>query len=227
MEAALPLAPLFAGLGAALFGAFVVQLSGIYLAMLTLAAAQILFAVAFQWVEVTGGDNGIVGVWPSAWASSRSAYYLLTLVLVALAVLALRRVIEAPFGYALRAMRDSQVRADAIGIEIRRHRWFAFTLAGAAAGLAGGLYVFSRGSVDPTVLGIPTSVDALTMLLLGGIQTVTGPLVGAAVLHMLRDQIMPLTELWRMLLGLSIIAMVLLFPRGLVGTVQRWREGEP
>ncbi len=227
MEAALPLAPLFAGLGAALFGAFVVQLSGIYLAMLTLAAAQILFAVAFQWVEVTGGDNGIVGVWPSAWASSRSAYYLLTLVLVALAVLALRRVIEAPFGYALRAMRDSQVRADAIGIEIRRHRWLAFTLAGAAAGLAGGLYVFSRGSVDPTVLGIPTSVDALTMLLLGGIQTVTGPLVGAAVLHMLRDQIMPLTELWRMLLGLSIIAMVLLFPRGLVGTVQRWREGEP
>jgi branched-chain amino acid transport system permease protein len=65
------------------------------------------------------------------------------------------------------------------------------------------------------------------MLLLGGIQTVTGPLVGAAVLHMLRDQIMPLTELWRMLLGLSIIAMVLIFPRGLVGTVQRWREGEP
>jgi branched-chain amino acid transport system permease protein len=226
MEAALVLAPLLAAAGAALFGALIVRLSGIYLAMLTLAAAQILFAVAFQWVEVTGGDNGIVGVWPSPWASGRTAYYLLTLALVALAVVVLRRIVDAPFGYALRATRDSELRADAIGLAIRRQRWLAFTLAGAAAGLSGGLYAFSRGSVDPTLLGIPTSVDALTMLLLGGIQTLAGPLVGAAVLHTLRDQIMPLTELWRLLLGLSIIALVLLFPRGLVGTVQSWREGE-
>jgi branched-chain amino acid transport system permease protein len=226
MEAALPLAPLLAAAGAALFGAVIVRLSGIYLAMLTLAAAQILFAVAFQWVEVTGGDNGIVGVWPASWASARSAYYLLTLALVAAAVLVLRRIVDAPFGYALRAARDSELRAEAIGLAIRRQRWLAFTLAGAAAGLAGGLYAFSRGSVDPTLLGIPTSVDALTMLLLGGIQTLAGPLAGAAVLHALRDQIMPLTELWRLMLGLSIIAMVLLFPRGLVGTLQGWREGE-
>jgi branched-chain amino acid transport system permease protein len=227
MEAALPLAPLAAGLGAALFGAFVVRLSGIYLAMLTLAAAQILFAVAFQWVEVTGGDNGLVGIWPSAWASTRWAFYLLALAVVAAAVWALDRVIEAPFGYTLRAARDSELRAEAIGLDVRRHRWLAFTLAGAAAGLAGGLYAFSRGSVDPTLLGIPTSVDALTMLLLGGIQTVAGPLVGAAVLHALRDQIMPLTELWRMMLGLAIIALVLVFPRGLVGAVPAWREGRP
>ncbi|HEY8383290.1 MAG TPA: ABC transporter permease [Microvirga sp.] len=224
MEAALPAGLLLAGAGAALFGAFVVRLSGIYLAMLTLAAAQILFAVAFQWVEVTGGDNGIVGVWPSSWASGRGAYYLLTLALAVAGILALRRIMDAPFGYTLRAARDSETRAAAIGIATRRHRWLAFTLAGAGAGLAGALYAFSRGSVDPTVLGIPTSVDALTMLLLGGIQTVTGPLVGAAVLHVLRDQIMPLTELWRLVLGLTIIALVLLFPKGLVGTVQAWRE---
>ena len=227
MEAALPLAPLAAALGAALFGAFIVRLSGIYLAMLTLAVAQILFAVAFQWVEVTGGDNGLVGIWPSAWASSRWAFYLLTLAVVAAAVWALDRVIEAPFGYALRAARDSELRAEAIGLDVRRHRWLAFTLAGAAAGLAGGLYAFSRGSVDPTLLGIPTSVDALTMLLLGGVQTVAGPLAGAAVLHALRDQIMPLTELWRMMLGLAIIALVLLFPRGLLGAVPARREGGP
>jgi branched-chain amino acid transport system permease protein len=227
MEAALPLAPLAAALGAALFGAFIVRLSGIYLAMLTLAAAQILFAVAFQWVEVTGGDNGLVGIWPSAWASSRWAFYLLTLAVVAAAVWALDRVIEAPFGYTLRAARDSELRAEAIGLDVRRHRWLAFTLAGAAAGLAGGLYAFSRGSVDPTLLGIPTSVDALTMLLLGGVQTVAGPLAGAAVLHALRDQIMPLTELWRMTLGLVIIALVLLFPRGLLGAVPARREGGP
>ena len=82
---------------------------------------------------------------------------------------------------------------------MRRHRWLAFILAGAVAGLAGGLYVFLKGSIDPSALGIPVSIDALTMLLLGGLQTVMGPLVGAAVLHTLKDQIMPLTELWRMI----------------------------
>jgi len=224
MEAALPLGLVLAALGAALIGAFVVRLSGIYLAMMTLAAAQILYAVAFQWVDVTGGDNGIVGVWPSAWASGQERYYLLTLALTTAAVLILKRVIDAPFGYALRAARDSEPRAEAIGLAIRRHRWLAFTMAGAAAGLAGGIYAFSRGSVDPSLLGIPTSVDALTMLLLGGIQTIAGPLVGAGVLHFLRDQIMPLTSLWRLLLGLSIIAMVLIFPRGLVGTARHWWE---
>ncbi len=211
-------------LGAALIGAFVVRLSGIYLAMMTLAAAQILYAVAFQWVAVTGGDNGIVGVWPSAWVSGRSAYYLLTLALTAIMVLCLKQVIESPFGYALRAARDSEPRAEAIGIAIRRQRWLAFVIAGAAAGIAGSLYAFSRGSVDPSLLGIPTSVDALTMLLLGGIQTIAGPLAGSAVLHVLRDQLMPLTSLWRLFLGLAIIGMVLVFPRGLVGTIRQWRE---
>jgi branched-chain amino acid transport system permease protein len=223
MELALPLAPVVAALGAALFGFFIVRLSGIYLAMLTLAAAQIVYAVAFQWVEVTGGDNGLVGIWPSRWAASRVVYYYLTLGVAAAAVFGLRRVVYAPFGYTLRAARDSELRADAIGIDVRRHRWLAFILAGAAAGLAGGLYVFLKGSIDPSALGIPVSIDALTMLLLGGLQTVIGPLVGAAVLHTLKDQIMPLTELWRMTLGLSIIAMVLLFPSGLVGGFEALR----
>ena len=224
MEAALPLGLALAALGAMLIGAFVVRLSGIYLAMMTLAAAQILYAVAFQWVDVTGGDNGIVGVWPSGWASGPVPYYALTAALTLVTVLLLKRVIDAPFGYALRAARDSEARAEAIGLSVRRQRWLAFMISGAAAGLAGGLYAFSRGSVDPSLLGISTSVDALTMLLLGGIQTVTGPLVGAGVLHFMRDQIMPLTPLWRLMLGLSIIAMVLLFPRGLVGTLRHWQE---
>jgi branched-chain amino acid transport system permease protein len=226
MEAALPLGLILAAAGAALIGAFVVRLSGIYLAMMTLAAAQILYAVAFQWVDVTGGDNGIVGVWPSGWASGPSTYYLVSLALVAVAVFLLKRLIDAPFGYSLRAARDSEARAEAIGLKLRQHRWLAFVVSGAAAGTAGGIYAFSRGSVDPSLLGIPTSVDALTMLLLGGIQTLMGPLVGAGVLHALRDQIMPLTSLWRLFLGLSIIAMVLIFPRGLVGTVQQWREDQ-
>jgi branched-chain amino acid transport system permease protein len=225
MELAMLAAPVVAGLGAALFGFFIVRLSGIYLAMLTLAVAQIVYAIAFQWVEVTGGDNGIIGIWPAAWASGRLVYFYLTLVVCVIAIWLLRRVMYAPFGYTLRACRDSEPRADAIGIHVHRQRWLSFTLAGAAAGLAGGLYVFLKGSIDPTALSIPVSVDALAMLLLGGVQTVIGPLAGAAVLHMLQDQVMPLTDYWRMIMGLSIIAIVLIAPRGLVGFIEERREG--
>ncbi|MCA3424955.1 MAG: ABC transporter permease [Roseomonas sp.] len=217
MEPALIAAPLAGGFFAALFGFFVVRLQGIYLAMLTLAFAQIAYAVCFQWVEVTGGDNGIVGVWPSAWAAPRSAYHYIVLVAAVAGIFALRHVIYAPFGASLRAARDSAPRAEAIGIDVRSHRWLGFTIAGAAAGLAGGLYAFSKGSIDPTLLGIPLSVDFLAMILLGGMQTVMGPVLGAAAFHSIKDVFMPLTDHWRFLLGASIIALVLIFPRGLGG----------
>ena len=223
MEPALVAAPLITALGAALFGFFIVRLTGIYLAMLTLAFAQIAYAVVFQWVELTGGDNCVVGVWPSPWAAGRIAYYYLVLVACVAAVLLLRRGIYAPFGYTLRAARDSAARADAVGIDVRTHRWLAFTIAGAAAGLAGGLFAFAKGSIDPTLLSIPMSVDFLVMTLLGGVQTVVGPLVGAAAFHSIRDFVMPLTDYWRLLLGLAIIAIVLAFPRGIVGALlQAW-----
>lgn len=224
MEPALIAAPLIAGLGAVLFGFFVVRLTGIYLAMLTLAFAQITYAVAFQWVELTGGDNGVVGVWPSRWAAGRTAYYYLALCVSVAAVVVLRRGIYAPFGYTLRAARDSTARADAIGIDVRTHRWLAFIIAGAAAGLAGGVFAFAKGSIDPTLISIPMSVDFLVMTLLGGVQTVIGPLVGAAAFHSIRDFVMPLTDHWRLLLGLAIIAIVLAFPRGIVGALSQLRS---
>jgi branched-chain amino acid transport system permease protein len=223
MEPALLAAPVAGGAFAALFGFFVVRLSGIYLAMLTLAFAQIAYAVTFQWVEVTGGDNGVVGVWPSAWAGARQVYLLLVAACCLAAIALLWRAIQAPFGTTLRAARDSEARADAIGIDVRRHRWLAFTLAGAAAGLAGGLYAFSKGSIDPTLLGIPMSVDMLAMILLGGIQTVAGPVVGAAAFHSIKDLVMPLTDFWRFLLGAAIITLVLAAPSGLVGAWARLR----
>ncbi len=221
MEPALIAAPIVGGAAAALFGFFVVRLSGIYLAMLTMAFAQIAYAVVFQWVEVTGGDNGLVGVWPSRWAASREVYLYLVAALCVAAINFLASIIRAPFGATLRAARDSAARADAIGIDVRRHRWLGFTLAGAAAGLAGGLYAFSKGSIDPTLLSIPLSVDFLSMILLGGIQSVFGAVAGAAAFHTVKDVLMPLTDYWRLLLGASIIAMVLLFPRGLAGLRRR------
>ncbi len=220
MELALAAAPVAAALGAALFGAVCVRLTGVYRAMLTLAFAQILYAAAFQWVALTGGDNGLIGLWPAAWASGRTAYYYLALAVCLAGITLLHRATFAPFGYALRGIRDRPLRAAAVGIDLWRHQWAAFTLAGACAGLAGGVYTFALGTIDPTVLAIPTSVDALTMTLLGGLQTVTGPLAGAAALVFVQDWVMPLTDYWKLLKGLVIVALVLLFREGLVGFVR-------
>ena len=219
MPLALACAPLLAGLTAAAFGAFVARLSGVYLAMLTLAFAQIVWAIATQWTWLTGGDDGVLGVWPSP----AVPFYWVTLALCVLVVWLLRRAIYAPFGYALRAARDSERRADAIGLNTNALRIVAFTLSGAAAGLAGGLFGYAKGSVFPTYVSVGHSVDALLMVLLGGVQTVTGPVVGAIVYTVLYDLLLQVTTLWRMALGVAILILVLLFPHGIAGIAARRR----
>jgi branched-chain amino acid transport system permease protein len=216
IEAALPLAPLGAGLLALAFGWFCVRLRGVYFAMLTLAFAQIAWSLAVQWTEVTGGDDGVLGVWPPAWLADRTRYYYLVLALVAGGLLALRRVIFSPFGYALRAGRDSALRAEALGIDVARQQWLAFALSGACAGLAGGLYVYSKGSVFPDEMSIPRSFDALMMVLLGGVGALDGPVAGAAAFTLLESALSRVGA-WRLLLGLSIIGLVLAFPQGIAG----------
>ena len=224
MEPALLFAPFLAGIAGAVFGWFCVRLSGVYLAMLTLAFAQIAWATAFQWVELTGGDNGILGVWPSNWAVSKTAFYYLALGICAACVLLLRVMVFSPLGYALRASRDNPLRAEAIGIDTMRVQWAAFAIAACAAGIAGGLFAFFKGSVFPTYLAIPRSVDALLMVLLGGVQTISGPIVGAFAYAGLSDQLAKFTLYWRFALGLTIVLLVVLFPRGLVGGFLAWRE---
>jgi branched-chain amino acid transport system permease protein len=222
MEAALLLAPVVAGFGALVYGWFAVRLSGVYLSMLTLAFAQITWAITWQWDEVTGGSNGVTGVWPADWLAGGRAYYWLTLALVAAGVLALRHMLFSPFGYALRAGRDAPLRADAIGIDVRRMQWAAFVIAGAAAGLAGALYAFSKGSISPESLGVGKSVDALVMVLLGGVETLAGPVVGAVAFTWLHDAVARGTDYWRALLGATILLLVLLAPQGIAGYAQMW-----
>ncbi|AGU47349.1 putative high-affinity branched-chain amino acid ABC transporter, permease protein [Variovorax paradoxus B4] len=229
MELALIVAPLVAAIGAFVYGWFAVRLSGVYLAMLTLAFAQITWAVVYQWDSFTGGSNGLTGVWPSEWLSDKRTYYWLTLVLVAAGILMLRRVLFSPFGYALRAGRDSVLRADAIGIDVKRMQWTAFVIAGAAAGLAGSLYAFSKGSISPESLSVDKSVDGLVMVLLGGIQTLAGPVVGAVTFSWLHDTVARNTDYWRATLGAIILLLVLLFPQGIAGFAkqlsERWLRG--
>jgi branched-chain amino acid transport system permease protein len=220
MSVALMIAPLAALAGALLFGWFCVRLAGVYLAMLSLAFAQIVYAVVFQWYEFTGGDNGLVGIWPSAWASATIVYYYFALALNLAALLLLRRFLFAPFGMTLRACRDAPMRADAIGIDIRTHQWLAFAIAGTFAGLAGGILAFLKGTIDPTWLAIPQSIEGLVMVLLGGVQTLSGPIVGAAAYHGLEIEISTITRYWPLVLGAIIVLLVLAFPQGIVGFVQ-------
>jgi ABC-type branched-subunit amino acid transport system permease subunit len=224
MGLALLAAPVVALLGALLFGWFSVRLSGVYLAMLTLAFAQIVWAGVFQWEELTGGSNGVIGVWPPPPFDRSWVYFLLTLVLAVIAVLALRRFLFAPFGYAMRAGRDSPLRAEAIGIDVKRVHWLGFAVAGGVCGIAGGLFAFAKGSISPETIHVGRSIDGLVMVLLGGIQTLTGPIVGASVFATLQDTVMRQTEYWRALLGGIILLLVLAFPSGIVGAAAQLYE---
>ncbi len=228
MGLALVAAPLVALAGALLFGWFAVRLSGVYLAMLTLAFAQIVWATVFQWEELTGGSNGVIGVWPPPPFDKAWVYFLLTLGLAVSVVLLLRRFLFAPFGYAMRAGRDSALRAEAIGIDVKCVHWLGFAIAGGVCGVAGGLFAFAKGSISPETIGVSRSIDGLVMVLLGGIQTLTGPIVGASVFATLQDTVMRQTEYWRALLGVIILALVLAFPQGIAGSFAAlWRRVRP
>jgi branched-chain amino acid transport system permease protein len=219
MELVLILAPLLTGIAALIFGWFSVRLSGVYLAMLTLAFAQIAWAVIFQWDSLTGGSNGLTGVWPSQLFKDKIAYFYLTLALVTFVILAIWRILFSSFGFTLRAGRDSDMRAEAIGIDVKKIQLIAFIIAGICAGLGGVLFAFSKGSISPEVIHIGRSIDGLVMVLLGGINALTGPIVGAVTFTWLHDVIARSTDYWRASLGLIILFLVLLFPRGISGSL--------
>ncbi|HEY2188060.1 MAG TPA: ABC transporter permease [Caldimonas sp.] len=228
MEASLVLAPLLATAAAFVFGWFCVRLSGVYLAMLTLAFAQIVWSVVFQWDAVTGGSNGLVGIWPSPWLAPKPAYYLLVLAFTVAGAGLLVRMLHAPIGLALRGGRDSPLRAAAIGIGVPRLQWIAFVVAGTVAGLAGSLFAFAKGTISPETLGVGKSVDGLVMVLLGGVQTLSGPWLGAALFIWLQDTVARQTDYWRALLGVVMLALILVFPLGVAGGLKRLfiREAE-
>jgi branched-chain amino acid transport system permease protein len=189
--------------------------------MLTFAFAQIVWSIVSEWQDITGGSNGVLGIWPEAPFDAPWRFYLLTLAVAAAVVAALWTILFSPFGYAMRAGRDSPLRAEAIGIDVRRVHWIAFALAGAAAGLAGGLFAFAKGSISPETINVSRSIDAIVMVLLGGLESLSGPIAGAAIFTTLQDIVMRQTEYWRALLGVIILVLVLLFPGGIAGSLAR------
>lgn len=219
MELAFLLAPVGAGLAALAIGWVCLRLTGVYFAMLTLAFAQLIWSLVFQWGDVTGGDDGLVNIWPAEWLNETTVYFYFTLVLAVSGIIMLRHVAHSPFGYALRAGRDSERQAEAMGIDTRRIKLIAFGFAGFMGGLSGALFVFSKGSVFPNELEIARSFDAIIVVFLGGVKTLAGGVVGAGFFKGI-EEILLRFEYWRLFMGILIILVVIAAPNGIVGSLR-------
>lgn len=234
-----PAAGVVAALFALVFGFFCVRLTKIYFAMLTLAFAQIVWAICFKWNDVTGGEQGMPEIpYPDlAWMEklplvntlrTSDHFYLVTVVLVATCLWLLRRVVGSPFGRILTTIRENPERAEFIGVNVRRYELVAFVIAGAFAGLAGGLFgIFNRG-VFPDFAYWPKSSEVLIMTILGGMGHFYGPAVGALVLLVLNQQITSHTQYWPFILGSILIVLLFVFPGGIVGALDTaWHRLRP
>ena len=218
---ALPGAVVMAGLVAAVVGFFCVRLTQIYFAMLTLAFAMLVWGIAFKWKEMTGGDDGFTGVAVPKLLEDRAAYFYFTLIMVAAGVAGLWVICHSAFGLTLVAIRENAVRAGFIGVDTRKMRWAAFTVAGTFAGLAGALFgMYNRGMYIENAFWTE-SAQVLIMVLLGGIHSFVGPLIGAAVLYLLQVFTNQYTPYWPTVLGLILLVVVLVLPEGLVGLAKR------
>lgn len=204
---------------AAVFGALVVRSSGVYLAMLSLALAQVLWASATQWVALTGGDNGMIGL-TLVTDETRTLFFLLVLGLATLSVWALGRLAQSTLGAALQAVRDAPQRAAASGLSVGWVRYRIFVESAVLAGLAGGLFAAHKGAVFPSVASVATSVDALLVVLLGGVHHLWGATLGSGVLTWVSAELGRGFDYWRGALGLFVMLIMVLAPSGLLGAAQ-------
>jgi branched-chain amino acid transport system permease protein len=226
--ACLPAALAAAAAVAAVFGLVATRAVGVYFLMITLALGMVTWGLAFRWVSLTMGDNGIAGIarptLGGASLASPIAFYYLSLgaFLLALGILAL--VVRSPFGLALRGIREAERRMRALGYDVWLHKYLAFVLAGAFAGLAGALWAYYDGFVSPVEVHLVTSVETLLMVALGGPGTLVGPALGAAVIVLFKNLLSLYTKRWLLMLGLVYICVIVLAPRGIAGALRGARR---
>jgi len=217
-------APVGGALAALVIGYFCVRRTHIYFAILTLAFGHIVYLIAFKWYDFTGGDNGLIGIPVPAWIvePSFANYYKFVLVISVVAIYILWRIVNSPFGKALTAIRENPERADFIGIPVDRYRLYAFVLVGAFSGLAGALIMVNDRSVYPDLAHWTQSTQVLLMVLLGGVYTFFGPIVGALLLRTMdADITQNYPEIWQLFLGGVLVLILFGLPGGIVGFIQQ------
>jgi branched-chain amino acid transport system permease protein len=213
---------LVAAVTAAVFGLVAIRATGTYFLMITLALGMVVWGLAFRWVSMTKGDNGIAGVprpelglpWN---LNSPLPFFYVALAVTALAWIALGTLARSPFGLTLKGIRESETRMRALGYNVWLHKYLAFVIAGVFAGVAGVFWAYYNGFVSPVDVQLVTSVETLLMVALGGPGTLAGPAVGAAVIVFLKNFVSVYTKRWLLILGAVYIGVILFAPRGVLG----------
>jgi len=217
--------PLVAAALSLVMGIICIRLSKLYFGMLQISLGSLVWAIVYRWYSFTGGDDGIHGISiPSIIGSSKGAYYF-TMIVAALAMFFMYRILHSPFGSTLQGIRDNAVRSQAIGVNVRRHQLTALVLAGFFAGVAGVLFVVVDNSVFPDMLFWTLSLEITIMALLGGWFTFLGPMLGAAMIVLLRTIVSTYTEYWTFAMGILLMLVILFLPEGVLGKVfEIWKR---
>jgi len=216
---------LFVLLMAMLFGLVALRATQVYFLIITLALGMATWGLAYRWVSLTGGDNGIPGIRPPdlglPWSLNDpiNLYYLI-LAVVALMTFLLYRLVRSPFGLSLQGIRESESRMRMLGYNTWLHKYVIFVIAGVCSGLGGILYAFYNGFVSPADVHLTASAEGVLMVLVGGAGTLFGPLVGAALVVFLRNLLSAYTQRWLLILGAVFVMVVMFAPRGIVGALR-------
>jgi branched-chain amino acid transport system permease protein len=222
-----PLALLSTTLVAGFFGWIALHASGLGFLMITLALTQVLWGTAYRWSSVTNGDNGLSGLTrPAPFGVSLdtpAAFYYFALVVAIVALWLMARFVASPLGAALRGTRDEPRRMAALGHDVWRVRWITYVYSAFWGAVAGLLFVYYHKYVHPTTLALTASAEALLGVIAGGAGTLAGPVVGAAIVLILKSYVSAYLERWNMLLGLVFVLIVVFMPEGVVPGVRRWR----
>jgi branched-chain amino acid transport system permease protein len=218
-----------------IFGVLSLRVKGVYLAMVTLAFAEMFYilALAGDFRQYTGADDGLHGFPVPSYLSAtdhRTRFYYLALVFFVVVFLAAKRLVESPTGRVMIAARDNENRATMIGYNTFWYKLIAFVAAGVFAALAGALYALYNVSITPAVLGVSTTIDALAMTIIGGVGTLVGPIIGATIVQLLGYWLERwFGSTWTLVYGTIFMLIVIFLPYGIVGTIQarsfRWKEG--
>jgi branched-chain amino acid transport system permease protein len=209
----------------AIFGLLAIRTHGAYFLMITLALAQVVWGVAFKWHSLTGADDGLSGVpRPSLGIpfslSNTTNFYFFILVLFVLLTGILCMIVYSSFGRALTGIRESEIRMQALGYNVWLYKYLAFIIAGTFAGLAGILFTYYNGIVNPATLSVVLSAKVLLMVILGGAGTLFGPVLGAGIIVLLENVISAETKRWLFIMGALFVVVLLFAPEGIVGTLK-------
>jgi len=209
--------PVAAALVGLLIGMFCVRLNRLYFGMLQISLGSLVWAIAFRWYSLTGGDDGIHGIPMPGFISSLKGSYYFVLIALGISLILMYLIYKSPFGTTLQAIRDNAERCAAVGINVRRHQLMGIVIATFFAGVAGVLFVIVEGSIFPDLLFWVLSLEVFIMCLLGGWFTFAGPILGAAAIVSLRTFVGTHTDYWTLILGVILILLIFFLPDGIMG----------